>query len=459
MKQTIKTTNHDGRRNGYALSRDLTPRLVPLAGCKPLGRETRRHPPHQVAKLAAGLDRFGFVLPILVDADGRVVAGWGLVLAARRLRLTEVPAVTLTDLSDSELRALRLALNRLADDAVWDPAALSLEFSDILQIDPQIELEITGFEGGEIEALLGGSGIDQEDELPAVEDDTEAVTQVGDLWTLGEHRLYCGDALDPGSYDRVLETDRADMAFVDPPYNVPVGGHVSGLGAVKHGDFAMGSGELSSTEFVQFLKAALGLAATRSVDGAIHFVCMDWRHLRELTAAGDGVYSELKNLCVWNKSNAGMGSLYRSKHELIFVYKVGKKPHVNNVALGKWGRHRTNVWDYVSQNTLNGTRKSKLSLHPTVKPVAMVADAILDCSNRGGLILDPFGGAGTTLIAAERSGRRARVIELNPVFVDVTIERWQRLTGGRAVHAGSGRPFERVASDTSADTKEGAADA
>ena len=205
----------------------------------------------------------------------------------------------------------------------------------------------------------------------------------------------------------------------------------------------MASGGLSPAEFTQFLKSSLGLAASRSVNGAIHFVCMDWRHFEELNAAGRDVYSELINLCVWNKTNAGMGSLYRSKHELIFVFKAGKKPHINNVKLGKWGRHRTNVWDYVSQNALNGTKKSKLALHPTVKPVAMVADAILDCSHRGGLILDPFGGAGTTLIAAERTGRRARVIELDPKYVDISIERWQRLTGGTAVHAGNGDPFTR----------------
>jgi hypothetical protein len=412
------------RGNGYPLSRNLAPRLVAVAACKPLGRETRRHPPHQVAKLAASLERFGFVLPILVDADGRVVAGWGLVLAARRLRLTEVPAVTLTELADAELRALRLALNRLADDAVWDPEVLSLEFSDILQIDPQIELEITGFESGEIESLLGGSGIDQEDELPGVENGSAPVTQLGDLWTLGEHHLYCGDALDADSYTRVLGSDQAEMAFIDPPYNVPVAGHVSGLGAVKHSDFAMGSGELSTAQFVEFLKTSLGHSAARSIDGAIHYVCMDWRHLREITTAGDNVYNELMNLCIWNKTNAGMGSLYRSKHELIFVFKVGRKPHINNVALGKWGRHRSNVWDYVSQNTLNGTKKSKLALHPTVKPVAMIADAIRDCSNRGALILDPFGGAGTTLIASEQTGR----------------------------------PFERGDTDTSADIDEGGAD-
>jgi 16S rRNA G966 N2-methylase RsmD len=398
-----------------------------------------------LAKLASSLERFGFVLPILIDADSRVVAGWGLVLAARRLGLVEVPAVTLTDLTEAELRALRLALNRIADDAAWDPEALSLEFADLIQIEPEIELQITGFEAGEIDALLGGSGIDQEDELPEVEDDLTTVTEPGDLWILGEHRIYCGDALNPDSYARVLATDQAEMVFTDPPYNVPVAGNVSGLGAVKHRDFAMGSGELSSEQFQHFLRTSLGLAASRSMNGAIHFVCMDWRHMRELTAAGDHIYSELKNVCVWNKSNAGMGSLYRSKHELVFVFKVGKNPHINNVALGKWGRNRTNVWDYVSQNSLSGTKKSKLSLHPTVKPVAMIADAICDCSNRGGLILDPFGGAGTTLIAAERTGRRASLIELDPVFADVTIERWQRLTGRSAIHADSGRPFKRPA--------------
>jgi hypothetical protein len=205
----------------------------------------------------------------------------------------------------------------------------------------------------------------------------------------------------------------------------------------------MASGELPTAEFQRFLQTALGHAAACSANGAIHYVCMDWRHQCELLAAGKEVCSELKNMCVWNKSNAGMGSLYRSNHELIYVFKVGTAPHVNNVALGRYGRHRSNVWDYVSQNALNGTAKSKLALHPTVKPVAMIADAMRDCSNRNGLVLDPFGGAGTTLIAAERTGRRARVIELDPTFVDVGIERWQRLTGKTATHADSGEPFGR----------------
>lgn len=426
--------------NGCPLWRDLTAELIPIAGCKPLGRETRRHPPQQLRKLAASIERFGFVLPVLVDAECRVVAGWGLVLAARRLGLAEVPAISLTDLPEAELRMLRLALNRIADDCTWDRKALALEFSEVLDLAPQLDLEIGGFEMGEVDVFLHGDGRDQEDELPSIDAGTAPMTGVGDLWVCGEHRLLCGDALQAESYARVLGTERAQMLFTDPPYNVPIEGHVSGLGAVQHKDFANASGELSSPEFGTFLRSALGHAAIHSINGAVHYVCADWRHQRELVAVGDEVYGELLSLCVW-KTNAGMGPLYRSQHELVFVFKVGDGAHINNVALGRHGRHRSNVWDYVSQNTLNGTAESKIALQPTVKPVAMIADAMRDCSKRGGLILDPFGGAGTTLVAAEQTGRRARVIEIDPTFVDVSIERWQRLTGSTAHHADTGRPF------------------
>ena len=443
MKQVRQGTSHVTRGNGYVVSRDLKPTLVSIASLKPLGRETRKHPPQQVHKLAASLDRFGFVLPILIDPELRVVAGWGLVLAGRQLGLAEVPAVSLTDLSEAELRALRLALNRISEDSRWDREALTVEFSEILQLAPEIGLEVSGFEMSEIDTVLDDGGLDQEDEVPPIDAAVTPVSRLGDLWVLGEHLLLCGDALVAESYVRILETEKADMMFADPPYNVTIERHVSGLGAIKHGNFAMASGELSAAEFLAFLKTFFGHAACCSIDGAIHFVCMDWRHAKEVIIAGEDNYGELKNLCIWNKTNAGMGSLYRSKHELIFVFKVGKSAHINNVALGRYGRHRTNVWDYVSQNALNGTAKSKLPLHPTVKPVAMIADAIRDCSNRGGVILDPFGGAGTTLIAAERTGRRGRVIELDPRFVDVSIARWQRLTGGIARHADSGQPFPR----------------
>jgi DNA modification methylase len=367
-----------------------------------------------------------------------------LVLAARQLGLTEVPVVCISDLSEAELRVLRLTLNRISEDSTWDQEALVLEFSDILELAPQTELELSGFEVGEIDFLLEGDGLNEEDELPQVIDNTAPVSRRGDLWILGKHRLLCADALDAKSYAQLLGEDRAEMMFADPPYNVPIDGHVSGLGAVKHDEFAMASGELSKPEFQSFLKRSLVHAADYSKDGAIHFICMDWRHLQELQAAGSEAYSELKNLCVWNKSNAGMGSLYRSKHELVLVFKVGKAAHINNVELGRHGRSRSNIWDYAGQNSLNNSTKSKLSLHPTVKPVAMIADAMRDCSNRGGLILDPFGGAGTTVIAAERTARRARVIELNPIYVDLSIERWQRLTGKTAINSETGQPFAQV---------------
>jgi DNA methylase len=376
-----------------------------------------------------------------------VVAGWGLVLAARQLGLNEVPAVSLTDLSEAELRVLRVALNRIADDGAWDRQALALEFSEILDLAPQIDLEISGFEMGEIDLVLDGSGLDQEDELPPIDAEAAPVTRRGDLWILGEHCLLCGDALCPETYGRLMGTDKAQMMFADP---LPIEGHVSDSGAVKHSDFAKAPGELSSSSFQTFLRTALGHAASHSIDGAIHYVCTDWRHQRDLMAAGDDLYGELVNLCVWNKSDAGRGSLYRSKHELVFVYRVGKGAPINNVEIGRHGRRRSDVWDY--ENSFNGSAKSKLP--QTVKPVAMIADAMRDCSNRGGLIIDPFGRSGTTLIAAEQTGRRARVIELNPILVDASIERWQRLTGGTALHADSGQPFARSATVSAGGTND-----
>lgn len=427
-----RSARHQAGGN-HALRHNLCIDYVSVDSLSPLGQETRKHPARQIQKLQSSLEQFGFVAPILIDPQKRVIAGWGLVLAARKMRLERAPVVTVSDLAEAQARALRLALNRLAEDSSWDPQALALEFSDVISLDASLDLTIGGFESGEIDFILDGDGSDAEDEAPIPEVPANIVTRSGDVWQLGDHRVICGDALQEHTYERLLEGGEAQMVFTDPPYNVKIGGHVSGQGKVRHREFAMGSGELSEEEFVNFLAQSLRLAVSRSVNGSIHFVCMDWRHMRELYRAGDCIYSELKNVCVWNKTNAGMGSLYRSKHELVFVFKAGHHPHINNVDLGRHGRHRSNVWDYAGQTALGGA-KSKLSLHPTVKPVAMVADAIRDCSNRGGLILDPFGGAGTTLIAAERTGRRARLIEIDAGYVDVIVQRWERLTGRVGLH-------------------------
>ena len=424
------------RGNGFAVSRDLDPKLVRIDALKPLGRLTRKHPPKQIQKLAESLAEFGFVLPLVIDAENRVVAGWGLVLAARKMGLTDAPAVVIGDLDEAKLRLLRLALNRLGEESSWDGDALKNEFAEVLEINKEIDLRISGFEMGEIDVALSFAE-DEEDALPAPNDSEPPGTKLGDLWLLGEHRLLCADALARESYPRLLDGERASMVFTDPPWNIAIAGNVSGLGAVKHEDFAMACGEMSDAQFEAFLRGSLGHAAAHSVDGAIHFVCMHWSKIKETLAAARDVYSELKNLCFWNKNNAGMGSFYRSKHELVFVFKKGAAPHINNIELGRYGRNRTNVWDYPGQTSFNGTSKSKLVLHPTAKPVALVADAIRDCSHRGGIILDPFGGVGSMLIAAEKTGRKARLIELDPRYVDATVKRWQTLTSGTAVKATS----------------------
>jgi DNA modification methylase len=427
--------------NGFPIARDLTPRLVRIDQLRPLGREARKHPRGQIRKLKSSLERSGFVLPIVIDGEFRVVSGSGLTQAARELGLTEIPAISIADLDEARLRLLRLALNRLGEDSSWDADALAMEFAEIFQIDNAADLSISGFEMGEIDAAFSDSGLDEEDDLSSPDSITSPITQRGDLWRLADHRILCGDGLAAESYVRLLGGEQAQMGNTDPPWNIPIDGNVSGLGAVKHKDFAMGCGEMTKTEFTAFLHMALGHLARNSIDGSIHFVCMHWSKMAELLAATSDVYSDLKNVCVWCKPNGGMGSLYRSRHEFVFVFKRGGAPHINNVELGRFGRNRTNVWEYPGQNVLNGTSKSKLSLHPTAKPVALVADTIRDCSNRGGIVLDPFGGSGTTLIAAQKTGRRARLIELDPRYVDATIRRWINVTGGAAVNVDTGASF------------------
>lgn len=332
---------------------------------------------------------------------------------------------------------------------------LALELQGL--IDLGFEIELTGFSLAEVDLVLDesqaaspDSTADRDDEIPAVLDPVQAVSRQGDLWLLDRHRLVCGDSREPGSFSQLLEDDRADLVFTDPPYNVPIDGHVCGLGRIRHREFAMATGEMSPEAFTRFLRLTLGHAAARSRDGAIAFVCMDWRHMGELLAAGQEVFSELKNLCVWNKSNGGMGSFYRSKHELVFVFKVGSSSHTNTFGLGDTGRYRTNVWDYAGVNTLRSGRMEDLSMHPTVKPVALIAEAIKDCSRRGEIVLDPFAGSGSTLIAAERTGRRAYVMEFDPAYCDAVIARYQKVTGKQARLATTGQNFETVQEQRSA---------
>lgn len=425
----------------------------PIEDLRPDPRSPRRHSKRQVRQIARSIEAFGFNVPVLVDGSGQVIAGHGRLLACRELGWTEVPTIPLDHLSEAQARAFMVADNRLSETSSWDDHLLAETLRDLSILELDFSLEATGFEMGEIDFRIegltpapAGEEGDRAELVPA-QPTGPAVSAPGDLWLLGRHRLLCASALEEASYAALMDGAQAAMAFTDPPYNVPIQGHVSGLGAVRHREFAMASGEMTASEFTRFLRSALDLLARHSRDGALHFICMDWRHMTELLTAGAQVYAELKNLCIWAKDNAGMGSLYRSQHELVFVYKHGTASHRNNVQLGTHGRNRTNLWHYPGVNSFGrrGEEGNLLALHPTVKPVQLVADAILDCSARGEAVLDAFLGSGTTLIAAERVGRCCYGLELDPQYVDTAIRRWQALTGDAARHARSGMTFDETA--------------
>lgn len=410
----------------------------------------RTHSKKQIKQIAASIRRFGFTNPVLISDDSEIMAGHGRVLAAQQLGMAEVPALRLSHLSPEERRAYVLADNKLALNAGWDQELLAIELQGL--IDLGFDVELTGFSLAEVDFTLDAAADSNSDAQPGPEDQIPevpeaATTRRGDVWVLGRHKLICGDAREASDYDSLLSGEVIDLIFTDPPYNVPIAGHVSGLGEVKHREFAMAAGEMSSSEFTNFLRETLGSGAQRCRDGAIAFVCMDWRHMRELLDAGEAIFDELKNLCFWNKTNGGMGTFYRSKHELVFVFKIGSDPHINSFGLGETGRYRTNVWDYAGVNTMGTKRMEELGMHPTVKPVALVADAIRDCSRRGDIVLDMFGGSGSTLIAAEKVGRKARLIEFDPIYCDTIVTRYQRYTGKPAILAASGSTFEEVALD------------
>lgn len=404
----------------------------PVKDLQPDPRNARTHSKRQIDQIASSISEFGFTNPVLVDPQNNIIAGHGRLRAAKQLGLGEVPTITLSGLSHAQIRALRLADNKIALNAGWDIELLKVELGELADL--EIDLGVTGFTSGEIDVILN-PGTDPEDEvIPAVP--VEPRTRRGDIWALGNHRIGCGDARDPEFLAAVIGRGaKIDAAFLDPPYNVRISGHANTKG--RHREFEMASGEMTDSEFRRFLSDTLGACALVSRNGAVHFICMDWRHMDDVCAVGDANYGAMINLCVWNKSNAGMGSLYRSKHELVFVYRVGDAQHFNAVELGKYGRNRTNVWDYASVNSMVGSRREDLELHPTVKPTAMVADALQDVTQRGDLVLDVFLGSGTTLIAAERIGRRFRGIDIDPAYVDVALDRWRAMTGKEPVLEGS----------------------
>lgn len=418
---------------------------------KPDPRNARTHSKKQVEQIAQSVRQDTWGNPILVDENYNIIAGHGRLLAAKLLKLTGVPVIVLRGLTELQKRRLRLADNKLGLNSGWNMELLKLELQELHVEMP--DLQIPGFETAEIDVILNSGAEAADDQIPAPP--PVPVTRLGDLWIFDDsHRVICGDCRDKPLMARLMAGRTADAAFADPPYNDQVAGHVGGKGKIKHREFAFASGEMSPEEFVAFLKETLGAGVEVSRSGAVHFVCMDHHHVDELIEAGRSVYGARLNICVWNKSNGGMGSLYRSKHELVFVYRVGDAPHFNAVQLGRHGRNRTNVWDAPSVNTVGSTRSEDLQLHPTVKPAGLVAEAIMDVTRRGEIVLDVFLGSGTTLIACERTGRVCFGVEIDPIYADVAIERFFLATGKWPVLEATRESFEEVRARRAAEERE-----
>lgn len=419
---------------------------LPIADLQAHPNNTRIHSKRQIEQIAQSIEKFGFVAPVLVDDSNVLIAGHGRLAAAKANGLTEVPAIVVSGLTRAQKRALALADNKIAQNAGWDRQKLAFELESLTPLleDEGLDISLTGFEVIEIDSLLEDlvdAEADPLDEAPPPP--CTATTRPGDLWLLGQHKLLCADARLRDSYAMLMRHRRASMVFADPPYNLATS-RIQGRGGIKHGNFAAAAGEMSGGEFTRFLQDAFTQAAHFSTPGSVHFICMDWRHLDEISMAGKFAYTELLNLIVWAKTNAGQGSFYRSQHELIFAFKNGDGRHTNNFELGQHGRHRSNVWTYAGANSFRAGRLDDLALHPTVKPVALVADAIRDCSRRGEIVLDPFMGSGTTILAAERVGRWAYGLEIDPAYADVAVRRWQNFTKADAVLAGTDATFEDI---------------
>lgn len=452
-KRPSVSSRLDLKNNLDALAQKLGPiEQRSIASLSNYARNPRKHSERQLVALTASILRFGFTMPVVIDANGEVIAGEARLAAARRVGLTKVPVLVAHHWSPAEVNAYRLIDNRTAEIATWDVNLLAAEILDVMSID-EVSVDVLGWATAEIDVIFEEAKVNAKAEEAGQLDPADAevvlpnniVTLEGDVWLLKKNRLLCGSSLEEACWKRLMGGRRAKMSFNDPPYNVAVSGHICGLGKVQHAEFRMGSGEMSRGEFVSFLTSFLNRVASHCHDGAVIDVCIDWRHLSELQEALEAAGLTILNLCIWNKTNGGMGSLYRSKYELVFIAKKGKAPHCNNVELGKHGRYRTNVWDYAGVNSFGVNRMKDLADHPTVKPVALVADAIRDVTAHGDIVVDAFMGSGTTILAAERTGRVGYGIEIEPGFVDVAICRWEILTGDQAILEETGESFAEVA--------------
>ena len=412
---------------------------------KPRTKNPRTHTKKQIQQIAASIKEFGFINPVLIDGGDGIVAGHGRVEAAKLLGMTDVPTLRVEHLTPAQIRAYVIADNKLAENAGWDRALLALELQE-LSVALNFDVTVLGFETAEVDLLIqnsGEDGRDAADAVPEADRSMPSVSRVGDTWRIGDHLVLCGDALDHDSYARLLGSQKAEMVFTDPPSELADAGSRSRRKFTASG-LAGAAADGSPDAYTSFLETVFSRLIDFSVRGSIHFVCMDWQHLRELLNAATKPYGELQDLCVWSKTNAGMGGLYRSGHELVLVFKNGAAEPISNVEVGRHRRHRSNVWTYAGPKISGGDRNGELARLPARKPVALIADAILDCCRRGGIVLDAFAGSGSTLIAAEKTGRRGFGIEIDPHQVDRIVRRLERLFGLKAVHAASDLGFAAV---------------
>lgn len=416
---------------------------------KEYDRKLRKRAKGAIEALEASIKAFGIVSPILIDQHGTIIAGEAIVEAAKRVGYKEVPTIRIDHLDETEVRFLRITLNKLATNSSWDEIELGAEFGELLEIDTELAYEVTGFSTIEVDNLVhptAGEGRDDPDDVVGkLGEPGSEVSRLGDLWDVGDHRVLCASSLVEENLARLMDGQEARMVLTDGPYNVKVAGHVSGLGKNQHREFVEASGNLSESEFIEFQIASTTTLARCCVDGALLYLFMDWRHQWEMLSGLRAAGLSLINMAVWVKSQGGMGSLYRSQHELCYVAKKGTAPHRNNVQLGRFGRNRTNCWFYPGVNSFGTGRDELLAMHPTSKNVVMLADTIRDASHRGEIVLDGFLGSGSTLIAAERTGRVCFGVELDPLYVDVIVRRWEKATGKQATLRATGEPFDRVA--------------
>lgn len=400
-------------------------------------KSLRKHSKKQLQKLKNAINKVGYVNPILLDEKYNILAGELRLFAAKELEFTQIPAIILENLTPEEIEAIRILDNRIAEDGEWNFENLKDEIEKLMKFD--ITFEDLGFDTVDYDEifLIKNSGenkvhnTDKEDES-WLDANIPTKVKIGDLWRLGDHFIFCGDSLNDKSFEILMQGELAQIVVTDPPYNCKIKGHVCGLGKTQHEEFAMASGEMTDSEFVEFILKFMQNLVKFSCDGSLSYIFMDWVGVNLLLTQGKKYYSELKNIAVWNKKVGGMGAMYRSQHEMVPIFKSGKAKHQNHIQLGKNGRYRTNVWDYSGVRATNPTSLELLKLHPTIKPVAMLHDILLDSSSKNDIVLDCFGGSGSTLLAAERCKRRARLIEINPRYVDVSIYRWEKETGKTA---------------------------